>query len=119
MPGATAHGATFSFGAFSGVVTGLSFDSPVAEIVDMTSGSHRSPVIMAVPTGAWTGGVITVEYMGGAFQGLVGTVGQLTFSSSGLSLSRRVVCESASSSAQIGDAVRGTIRFRLTDYMGN
>jgi hypothetical protein len=76
-------------------------------------------MIIAAPTGAWTGGVITVEYMGGDAQGLVGAVAPLAFSSPGLSVSRRAVCESASSSAQIGDAVRGTLRFRITDYMGS
>jgi hypothetical protein len=51
-------------------------------------------------------------------QTFVRKVGPLSFSSSGYGISRRVVCESASVSAQAGELVRGSLKFLITDYQG-
>lgn len=121
MAGATAHGATFSFLGAVATITGISVEMPTAETTDMTSASNTASQLVIVPTGAWSGGAITIDFLTINVdpQTLVRSVGQLTFRSAGYTISRRVVCESASVSAQAGEIVRGSIRFRMTDYMGN
>jgi hypothetical protein len=119
MPATTAHGATFTFSGFSGLVTGLSVQTPTAEVVEMSSMTSGSGQIMLVPTGAWTGGEMTVECLGlGDPQGLVRNVGVATFASQNLTVTRRVVCESASVEARAGELVRATLKLRFTDYVG-
>ena len=51
-------------------------------------------------------------------QTFVKKVGNLSFSSAGYTVSRRVICESASVSAQSGEIVRGSLKFLMTDYQG-
>ena len=86
----------------------------------MTSTAAPADYIVLVPTGAWTGGTITVDYLhpAGSFepQALVRQVGTATFSSAGYSVSKNVVLESASHGVQVGDIVKGTLKFRMTDY---
>lgn len=116
MPGIP-YSATLLFnGASIGYVTGIQVESPEAKIVDMTD--WRAPVGQQtlVATGERSGGVATVDYLSSALPSTeIGTVGQLVFSSSALSVTRKAILESASVSATTGDTVRGTIRFRLTD----
>jgi hypothetical protein len=45
-------------------------------------------------------------------------VGSTQVTSAGYSVARRVVCESASVSAQTGELVRGSLQFLMTDYLG-
>lgn len=123
MAGVTAHGASFSFRGFNASVVGVSVETPTAEIADM-SGMHDSPSqIVLVPTGSWSGGAVSVEYLRSSSTvdpiSIVRTTGWLDFVSSGLSFRRRAILESASSEARAGDLVRGTLRFRVTDYMGS
>lgn len=120
MAGATAHGATFSFLGAVATITGISVEMPTAEVADMTAVSNSAAQQVIVPTGAWSGGTITIDFltMNVDPQTLVRRVGQLTFSSAGYTVSRRVICEGASVSAQAGELVRGAIRFRMTDYQG-
>jgi hypothetical protein len=120
MAGVTAHGATFTFSGFSGKVSGISIETPTAEVTDMAGVGDGRGLQVLVPTGGLTGGTITVDFLtsGGDPQRLVRSVGQLTFASEGYSMSRRVLCESASVTAQAGELVRGSLRFRITDYMG-
>lgn len=120
MAGATAHGATFSFLGAMATITGISVEMPTAETTDMTPASSNAAQQVIVPTGAWSGGTITVDFLNLNVdpQVLVRSVGQLSFGSAGYSVSRRVVCESASVSAQAGELVRGSLRFRMTDYQG-
>lgn len=122
MAGVTAHGGTFFFGGFSGSVVGVSVETPTAEIADMSGIADAKGRTVLVPTGDWSGGTITVDYLRARNsidpQGLVRGVGSLTFTSPGFSVSRRVICESASSEARAGELVRGSLRFRVTDYMG-
>jgi len=119
MAGVTAQGATFSFGGFAGKVTGVSVESPTAEVVDMSGIQHSASQIVMVPTGSWSGGTVTVDFVGyGDPTSLVRRVGPLTFASDGLSLSRQVICQSASVQARAGEIVSGSLRFMVTDYLG-
>jgi len=120
MAGATAQGATFSFLSFSGKLTGISVEMPTAEVTNMTAATDGLGYTFMVPTGEWAGGTITVDFL--AFnadpQTFVKKVGDLKFTSAGYTISRRVVCESASVSAQAGELVRGSLKFLMTDYKG-
>jgi len=120
MAGATAQGATFSFLSFSGTLTGISVEMPTAEVTNMTAASDKLGYHFVVPTGEQTGGTITVDFLtiNADPWTFVKKVGNLTFSSGGYSVSRRVICESASVSAQAGELVRGSLRFLMTDYQG-
>ena len=120
MAGATAHGATFSFMGFVGKLTGISVEMPTAEITNMTGvGSGRGFMVM-VPTGDSSGGTITVDFLTINTDpwSFVKMAGILSFTSAGYSISRRVICESASVSAQSGELVRGSLKFLMTDYSG-
>lgn len=120
MAGITAQGAAFTFAGFSGAVTGISVESPVAELADFTSIADRADIIRIVPTGAWSGGSITVDYIAtsGFPVSLVRTRGLLLFSSPQFTHAVNAVVESASITVQTGDVIRGTIRFKPTDYYG-
>ena len=77
-----------------------------------------------VPTGEWSGGSISVDYIhAGPLQTdpqtLVRQTGQLLFLSPGYGFGRNVILESATTEATVGDIVRGTLRFRMTDYYGS
>lgn len=122
MAGLTAHGATFTFNAFGGDVTGISVESPVAELADMTSAADPAGFLVLRPTGAITGGSITVDFIAkrGAMPPTahVREFGQLRFASPEFTYAVNVVCESASISAQSGDLIKGSLKFRPTDYYG-
>jgi hypothetical protein len=120
MAGATAHGATFSFQGIRFTLTGISVETPAAEVTNMTAATDQLGYTFMVPTGEWAGGTITVDFLATGVdpQTLVRKVGVLSFSSSGYSISRRVICESASTSVQAGELVRGTLKFLITDYQG-
>jgi len=126
---AVAQGATFNFVAskggsnFSGGVTKVTVESPVAEIADVTGLYDATNATVRVPTGAWTGGSITVEFVvlstgSMNIDSLIGKTGNLTFSATGYSVSKNVIVESASSGATVGDVFRGTMKFIPTDYYG-
>jgi hypothetical protein len=123
MAGVTAQGASFTFRGVAATVTSISVETPIAEIVNMTSARDPANYLVLVPTGAWSGGSITVDYIhrsGGTDpQTLVGYVGSLQFSSSGYSVTRNAILESATHGAQVGDLVKGTLKFRMTDYFPN
>lgn len=123
---ATGHGATFLFdsdrGKFIGGVTNISVDFPSAEIVDMTSAYDGANTMMLAPTGAWKGGSISVEFVAGtattALQTLIRGYGSLTFTSPGFSVTRQAILESGSQGVAVGDVVKGTLKFLMTDYYG-
>lgn len=128
MAGVTAQGGVFTYASSSGgsvtaTVTGLSVETPQAALVDMTPGNAPLDTVLLVPTGEWSGGAISVDYIhraGGADpQSLVRSYGTLSFSSAGYSVSRDVVLESAETQARVGDIVRGTLKFRMTSYTGS
>lgn len=124
--GVTAQGATFTFagrrGQFSANVTSLSVSSPQAEVVDMTGPDDAVGHGVMVPTGDWSGGSIDVEYIAtaGGFSpdGFVCDVGTLTFASSGLIVTKQAILVSAQRQASVGELVRGSLKFALTDYAG-
>lgn len=130
MAGVAVHGATFSFAvsgsSYSAIVTGLSVDSPSAEIVDMTSMDDGAGLCVLVPTGgiaSGAAGVVTIDYLssgsGGVdWQSVVKASGTLTLASSNHTVARRVILENATAEARVGELVRGTLRFRMTDYSG-
>ena len=118
MPGVP-YNATFSFAGAIGNIIGIHVETPQAEIVDMTSFTHGVGTMLMVPTGAVAGGTVTVDYMADALLPVnIGTVAPLTFSSSAINLSLRGILESATVEARTGEIVRGTLKFRLTDYTG-
>lgn len=112
--------ATLTFnGTVIGSVVGLQVELPQAEIADMTGMFDARGLQVLVPTGAYTGGSISVEYLADGLPAFsIGTVGQVSFSSTAVSVTRRCILESASIEARTGDLVRGTMKFRLTDYTG-
>jgi hypothetical protein len=122
MAGVSAHGGTFTFQGFVGAITGISVQTPEAEIVDMTDATAAIGLVMRVPTGELTGGSVSVDYIKTSNtdpQTLVKQVGQLTFSSAGFSVTRRAILQSASMEARVGAAVTGTLNFVVTDYQGS
>jgi hypothetical protein len=137
MAGFTAQGATFTFqaggvGLFQATLTGISIETPTAEVADMTAAGEPVNYIVLVPTGAWSGGSMSVDYIRastasgpntgpqqiGDPQSLVTKYGVAMFSAPGISVSRNVILQSASTEARVGDLVRGSLRFVLTDYTG-
>lgn len=122
MAGLTAHGATFTFQSFGGDVTGISVESPVAELTDMTSIVDPASFMVMVPTGAWSGGSISVDFLAKRGAALPSTLvrerGRLLFASENFTLAINAICESASVTAQAGDLIKGSLRFRPTDYYG-
>jgi len=120
MAGLTAHGATFTFSTFSGKLTSVSVEMPTAEVTNMTAAGDAKGYTFMVPTGDHTGGTITVDFLTSNADpwSFVKQVGILSFSSLGYTVSRRVICDSASVSAQSGELVRGTLHFLITDYTG-
>jgi hypothetical protein len=112
-----AQGARFSFPGVSGVPTRVTVESQTPEIVNMTRPSDAANKCVLVPSGVKTGGSVTVEFNSyGETTASVGTVGQLHFIAPGLTVSRQVILESVSVSAQTGDVVKGTAKFLFTDY---
>ena len=124
MAGATAQGATFSFTAsgsvLNGKLLGVSVEMPTAEVTNMTAAGDSLGYTFMVPTGEQSGGTIMVEFLtwDTDLWTFVKRVGDLKFVSVGYSISRRVICESASVSAQTGELVRASVRFLITDYLG-
>jgi hypothetical protein len=126
MAGFAAHGATFTFagslGSFAGAVVGITVETPVAEVVDMTAVTDVLGAAVVVPTGDWTGGTISVDFIAtaatGDIQNIVRGIGPLVFSSPQWSVSRRAILESANVDARMGEIVRGSAKFRVTDYQG-
>jgi hypothetical protein len=126
MAGFAAQGATFTFigsrGDFKGAIVGISVETPVAEVVDMTSPSDPSGYAVLVPTGEWSGGSISLDFIAttatGDVQDIVRGIGQLTFASPHWTVSRRAILESANTEARVGESVRGIANFRVTDYAG-
>lgn len=125
-----AQGATFTFTArtggyrFSGGVTKVTVETPQAEIAEVTGLYDTTTSIVRVPTGAKTGGSINVEFFvlstgSMNLDTMIGKTGSLAFNTTGYSLSKNVIVESASSGASVGDIFRGTMRFIPTDYYGS
>jgi hypothetical protein len=120
MAGFVASGATLTFCGITAIATRVSVDHPTAEIVDMTPYNAPANELVLVPSGANGGGTVDVDFIQkndgiGPLQA-IGKVGVLSFTGQAFLLSNRAVCEAATQEAAVGDLVRGTMRFRLTDY---
>lgn len=126
MAGFAAQGATFTFagslGEFKGAIVGINVETPVAEVVDMTSPTDPKGYSIRVPTGEWSGGRISLDFIAttatGDIQGIVRGIGPLTFSSPKFSVTRRCILESANTETRVGELVRGSATFIPTDYEG-
>lgn len=118
MPGVP-YNATFSFYGVQATVTSVQVETPVAEIVDMTSVTDPAGYTLQAATGDIRGGSVTVDFIGLSVdpQTLVGRNDVLTFASTAYSVARRVVLESASVSARTGELVNGQLKFRITDFV--
>ena len=120
MAGFVASGATFTFCGVKATVTRVSVETPTAEIVDMTAHNTPAGQIVLVPTGAYTGGTIDIDYIAGNGgtdpATAVGKCGDAVFNGVGYSVTKKVVCESATKDASVGQLVAGSMRFRLTNY---
>lgn len=121
MSGITAQGGSFTFGTFSALVVGLSFQEATAEVTDMTGMNDRNGLSVMVPTGDQHGGGVTVDYLRTptSLVPAVKTCGVATFRSLNYSVSRRVILQDVSEEVRAGELVRGTLRFLLTDYSGS
>jgi hypothetical protein len=120
MAGFVASGATLTFLGVRAIATRVSVEHPQAEVVDMTPINAPANQLVLVPTGSRSGGIVNVDFIQpnggiGPLQA-IGRVGVLSFSGNVFSLSNRAVCETATQEAATGDLIRGTMRFRLTDY---
>ena len=122
--GLSAFGATFTFNSDKGILTAnvvsVSIETPEAQAVDMTPPTVAANIQLLVPTGEYKGGTIQVEYIRKSGQAdpatLVGGVGTASFTSPGLTTSKRVYLRRASEEARVGDVVRGTLDMAWTDY---
>jgi hypothetical protein len=90
----------------------------------MTSATAATGTMTIVPTGEWSGGSVSVDYIHAGStqvdpQTIVRKPGSLSFASAGYGVKRNVILESATTEATVGDIVRGTLRFRITDYYGS
>lgn len=112
-------GASFIFGRGSWSISSLSVETPTAEVVDMTSVFDDKRSCVLVPTGAITGGSVTIEFYGTVDpQEFVGMRDRLILYSRNFQITRNAILEKASLDVRTGEAVRGTLTFRLTDYYG-
>lgn len=126
MAGFAAQGATFTFsgslGSFQGAIVGINVETPVAEVVDMTSPEDPSGHNVLVPTGEWSGGRISLDFIAttatGNVEDIVRGIGPLTFASPKWTVTKRCILESANTEARVNELVRGQATFRITDYSG-
>lgn len=125
MAGFSVQGATVTFAVQNEPVvavtaTRLSVETPEAEITDMTSAVDLLGANVMVPTGDTSPGTVSVDFISTAQlsnpQALTGKVGVIGLSAQGYTVSRNAVLQSATLDHQIGDIVRGSMRFTVTDY---
>jgi len=118
MPGIP-YSAIFSFANTRATVTSVQVETPVAEIVDMTSVTDAAGYSYQAATGDIRGGSVTVDFIDLPVdpQTLVGRNDLLIFTSSAYNVTRRVILESASISARTGELVNGQLKFRITDFV--
>lgn len=99
-------------------VTAVSVQAATPEVVDMTPITAPASQKLLVPTGAFTDtGTIEVEALGfGDPAKLTGQIGSATFTTPLGSVTRNVVCESASAEGRVGDVLRLRFTLKPTDY---
>lgn len=87
----------------------------------MTSVTDLPGASVLVPTGEWSGANISVDFIVTSSSDIaqaVRGVGPLTFASQRWNVVARAILESANVEARVGEVVRGSARFRVTDYQG-
>lgn len=85
----------------------------------MTGVADRNNAVVLVPTGAISGGGVTVDFQSPVDPtSLIGTRATLSLSSATFTVSRNAILEKANVDVRVGEPVRGTLTFRLTDYYG-
>lgn len=120
---ATAQGATFTFTSEAGTLaaraTAVRVETPTAVVADMTPIDAPPEVIVLEPTKEWRGGAMTVDFILAAGtanpESFVRSVGMASLISPGFSWTKRAYLESASLDAQVGDVVKGSLKFVVTD----
>lgn len=121
MAGYTALGTTASFDGNAFTVTGFSFNPPAAQLADMTGAADLAGANVMAPTGEYTPGTMTVDFIAtttfGNPQEIIGTRGALAISGP-YPISRNAVCTDGSVQATLGDIIKGTLEFTITDYYG-
>lgn len=121
-----AQNAYFSWNGLTALVTGVDVEAPTAEVVDMTPWDAPPGYLYLVPTGQYTGGVITVDcqHVAGAFSvwesGRIGQIGPLVFTVNGddYYVARNCILLTVSDQIRVGDLVRVRMKFQVTDYQG-
>lgn len=115
----SAQGSTFTFRGAVFTATSVTVEAPDAEIVDMTPATAPNGFRVLVPTGDLGGSTGRIEVEGIGFDDpyfYVAQVGLVQFATPYGTISRQVVCDSCSVSAQVGDFFRFRISFVPTDY---
>jgi len=87
----------------------------------MTSITDTSDATVIVPTGAHSGGSVSVDFIADAtgidMQTLTGSYGVLRFTCyANYTVARHVVLESVSLDVRTAELVRGSMKFRVSDY---
>jgi hypothetical protein len=116
----SSQGTTFTFAGFSAHFTSISVEDPQAEVVDMTSQVDPVGQRHMVGTGDITSpGRIRLDYirLTGTPAPLeaTGLSGNLSISHANVSIQKLAVLESASSEMAVGDVIRGSVNFVISD----
>jgi hypothetical protein len=119
MPFSLSHNSTFSFAGATYDVTSVSVEAPTAEIVDMTPNNAPVQQKLLVATGAYTDtGSIDVEAFGFTDpKNLIGVAGQAVFATPLGTVTRIVICESASAEGRVGELLRLRFKLKPTDFV--
>jgi|OM-RGC.v1.027940788 hypothetical protein len=122
MAGITAQGTAARFGSTKFVVTAFSFTPPTERLTDMTSAVSPIGANVMVATGETQPGTISLEFMADSRfsnpQNIIGYRRSLVISGP-YELTRNAVCTGGSVQASVGDVIRGSLEFTITDYYGS
>ena len=122
MAGITAQGTAASFGSTQFVVTAFSFTPPAEQLTDMTSVVDLIGANVMVPTGETQPGTISLDFIADSGfsnpQDIIGDRDSLVISGP-YGLTRNAVCTGGSVQASMGDVIRGSLEFTITDYYGS
>lgn len=129
MAGIIAHGTSASFIPVTDeeiepqffVVTRFSFNPPAERLTDMTSVDDLIGANKMVGTGEREPGSISLEFIAAPSfsnpQIIIGQRGPLVIEGP-YGITRNVVCAGGSVDATVGDVVRGSLQFTISDYYG-
>lgn len=117
----SSQGTTFTFPGFTANYTSISVEEPQAEVVDMTTTQTPLGKKRMVYTGDIVSpGRIRVDYtrLAGtpAPLSISGLSGNLSISHANINVTKKAVLESASSEIAVGNLIRGTLNFVVSDF---